>query len=73
MNVAASGPCPKRAGWGFCSRRATAEAKIPIADSAGGKLECPGLPVTLNSIVAVPFSETPTLKQTVSLQKKLQQ
>jgi hypothetical protein len=39
-----------------------------MADSAGGKLEWPGLPDTLSSRVAVPFSEMPTLasKQSVA-------
>jgi hypothetical protein len=61
LNVADSGPLPRSDGCGFSSSRATAAANMPMADSAGGKLEWPGLPDTLSSRVAVPFSEMPTL------------
>jgi len=62
LKVADSGPCPRSDGGGFSSSRAMAAAKMPMADSGGGKLEWPGVPETLNSRVAVPFSEMPTLK-----------
>ncbi|PSN39036.1 hypothetical protein C0J52_13761 [Blattella germanica] len=65
LNVADSGPLPRCEGCGFSSSLATAAAKIPIADSAGGKLECPGFPVTLSSRVAEPFSDTPTLRNVI--------
>jgi beta-xylosidase len=39
LKVADSGPLPRSDGCGFSSSRATAAARIPMADSAGGKLE----------------------------------
>ena len=39
LKVADSGPCPRSDGGGFSSSRAMAAAKMPMADSGGGKLE----------------------------------
>jgi hypothetical protein len=72
LKVADSGPLPRRDGCGFSSSRATAAARIPMADSAGGKLEWPGFPDTLSSRVAVPFSEMPTLTSKQSAAYNLQ-
>lgn len=48
-------------GCWWSSSLATAEAKMPMGLSEGGKLEWPGDPVTLSSKVKDPFSVTPIL------------